>query len=447
MKRATTLAEIKRSLNPQPLKAEELEDFFVETSDARDPFLSRRDEIYERLDAEPNAKVLLAGHAGSGKSTELVKFQAEHHQDYVFVQLSMIEDGEPGNASVEVLLVLIVEAILRAMKTRGAELSEETLKSIYGWFDETFQVKEKELKYTGSVGGGIDSGESFWGKLLGITAFLKADIRTGSGVLSKTITRENKRLSQLAFQCGLLIKEAQLALHGRGQELVVITEDLDKVTVGEADDIFIENPAALANLPTKAIFTAPIFLLCNSRAVVLESHFKVVTLPMIKVEDQHEDPFEPGRKVIEHILSQRVDLEAWVDPDALQLAITKTGGVLRHLFLVLQQAATSAGQAVRRETREGERITAPDVRYGLNRLKSDLLRRIGVMGLPKEFEGITTEDLYKRLEELAGKPQCVASDRVNLLLLQAHALIEYNGEQWHRVHPLVAEHIEMSAGS
>jgi hypothetical protein len=36
---------------------------------------------------------------------------------------------------------------------------------------------------------------------------------------------------------------------------------------------------------------------------------------------------------------------------------------------------------------------------------------------------------------------------VNLLLLQSHALVEYNGEQWHRVHPLVAEHIEMLTGS
>lgn len=447
MKRATTLAEIKRSLNPKPLKLEELDDFFVETSDVRDPHLSRRDEIYERLDIEPNTKVLLAGHAGSGKSTELVKFQAEHADRYAFVQISMIEDGEPGNATVEVLLVLIVEAVLRKMDSRGIELSEKTLASVYGWFDETFQVKQKDLQYTGSIGGGIDSGSSIWGKLLGITAYLKADIKTGSGVLSKTITRENKRLPQLAHHCGLLIKEAQLALRNGNQELLLIIEDLDKVTVGEADEIFIENPAALANLPAKAIFTAPISLLCNPRAVVLEPHFVVETLPMIKVEEQNGKPYKAGQKVIENILGQRVDLEASIDRRALKLGITKTGGVLRHLFLVLQQAATSAGQAIRRGKRENERITEADVRYGLNRLKSDLLRRIGVMGLPKEFEGISTEDLYERLKELVGKPQRVASDKVNLLLLQSHALVEYNGEQWHRVHPLVAEHIEMLTGS
>lgn len=447
MKRATTLAEIKRSLNPKPLKLEELDEFFVETSDVRDPHLSRREEIYERLDIEPNTKVLLAGHAGSGKSTELVKFQAEHADRYAFVQLSMIEDGEPGNASVEVLLVLIVEAVLREMEDRGIRLSEQTLKSVYGWFDETFQVQQEDLQYTGSLGGGVDSGSGIWGKLLGVTAYLKADIKTGSGILSKTITRENKRLPQLAHQCGLLIKEAQLGLRQGGRELLLIVEDLDKVTVGEADEIFIENPAALANLPAKAIFTAPISRLCNPRAVVLEPHFVVETLPMIKVEGQNGKAYRAGQEVIEHILGQRVDLEASIDRRALKLAIRKTGGVLRHLFLVLQQAATSAGQAIKRGKREKERITEADVRYGLNRLKSDLLRRIGVMGLPEEFEGISTEDLYERLKELVGKPQRVASDKINLLLLQSHALVEYNGEQWHRVHPLVAEHIEMLTGS
>jgi hypothetical protein len=446
MKRAISLAEIKRSLDPKPLVSEELAEFFIETSDARDPYVSRRDEIHEHLTAGPHAKVLVAGHAGSGKSTELVKFQSEHADDYLYVRFSMIVDGEPGNASIEVLLVLIVEAVLKAAAEHQVELSEKTLESIYGWFDEAFQIKEKDLRYLGGIGAGIDMGDSFWGKLLGITAFLKADIRAGSSVLSKTITRESRRLSQLASQCGLLIKEARLGIEpSRGRELLLVIEDLDKATVGEADALFIDNPAPLGELPCKAVFTAPIYLFCNPRAVILESHFDVVTLPMIKAIDRTGERVEEGWQVIKEILARRLDLESLVETEALELAIEKTGGVLRHLFLALQHAATSAGQALKRGKREEARVTAGDVRYGLNRLKSDLLRRIGVMGLPPEFEGITTEQLYERLHELAGKPRRVASDKINLLLLQAHALIEYNGEQWHRVHPLVAEHIEESA--
>ncbi|MCP4658735.1 MAG: hypothetical protein GY856_25265, partial [bacterium] len=284
MKRAITLQDVKKTLTPRPLTAEELDEFFVETSDVRDRFVSRRDEIFERLGAKPGAKVLLAGHAGSGKSTELVKLREEHAGELLFADFSIIEEGDPGNVRVESLLVLVVEAILRLAAQQKLELEDKTLASIYGWFNETFEVRESELRYTGAAGAGIDTGDSVWGKLLGLTAFLKADIRTGSGVLNKTIIRDDRRLSQLAYQCGLLIKEAQLAIgRAAGKELVLLIEDLDKVTVAEADALFIENPSPLAGLPCKAIFTAPIFLLCNPRAVVLESYFEVVTLPMIKL--------------------------------------------------------------------------------------------------------------------------------------------------------------------
>lgn len=444
MKRAETLSEIKGSLDPSPLTLDQLAEFFVETSDARDPHLSRRLELVDRLATADQTKVLLAGHAGSGKSTELVKFQEEQGDLYLFVELSLTREAQPGGTGIEALLVLIVEAILRAIgQQEGLSLGETALRSVYAWFDETFEIQESELKYTGSVGAGADMKDSLWGKLLGLSAYLKADIKTGSGVLNKTITRENKRLSQLAFQCGVLIKEAQLAVRqAAGKEILLIVEDMDKVTVAEADALLIESPSTLAELPCKSVFTAPVFLFCNPRAAILDSHFEVVTIPMIKVEERDGGRCEEGRETITEILRHRVDLESLIQPEALDLVIEKTGGVLRHLFLALQHAVLTAGQAVRRGVRSESKITAGDARYGLNRLKSDLLRRIGVMGLPEEFEDITTQDLYDRLKELVGQPRSVSSDRVNLLLLQAHALIEYNGEQWHRVHPLVAEHIE-----
>ena len=63
------------------------------------------------------------------------------------------------------------------------------------------------------------------------------------------------------------------------------------------------------------------------------------------------------------------------------------------------------------------------------------------MGLPKEFDGIETSRLYDRLKEYRS-PQRARSNRVNLLMMKAHALLEYNGTQWHRVHPLVLEYLE-----
>ena len=440
---ATTLHELKKALNPRPLKAEELKELFVETSAARDPTSSRRLEIAEHLEADEPIKVLLAGHPGSGKSTELVKLCDELGDRFAVARLSAIEDGDPGSNTIEVILVLIVEAVLKALYDVEIHLPDERIRPIEQWFAKTFDIDESKLDFSARTGAGMDSSASVWSKLLGITAYLKADIRAGSVHLRKTVHEKESRLPELTKHCRDLVQDAQLELHALEKELLVIVEDLDKAQIDEATHLFIENPIPLASLPTKAIFTAPIFLLSNTRVGMCEPYFKTVTIPMIKVEGKNGKKDALGWRTIESILTHRIDMEAGlIEQDAIHLAIEKTGGVLRHLFEALHYAAMASGQAARDGRRQSEEINKDDVRYGLNRVRGNLIRKIGTVGLPEEFREITTDHLYERLLELRGRAERVRSDDVNLLLLQAHALLEYNGEQWHRVHPLVDEHLE-----
>jgi hypothetical protein len=444
---ASDLNTVKIALSPAPLLLSELE-FFHETSDARDPRLVRRDQIFEHLQTESNTKILLTGHAGCGKSTELVKFQEEHRDKFAFVSFSLIEEAQLSHASIEAILVLIVEKLVREIyETLNLKLNEETLNAVHEWFSEAFEIKENDLKYTGQIGVGADTQNTLWGKLLGVGAYLKADIRTGSHTLHRSITKENRRLSELAYQCNLLIKDAGVAVRKElKRELVLIIEDLDKVELQAADEILIQNPAPIADLACKAIYTAPLWLLCTPRSNVLDSLFKKVNLPMIKVKEKNGEPCEQGRGALKEILRRRMDLDQLVEEEALDLAIEQTGGVLRHLFDVLITAASTAKQGVLREARSEERILLADVRYGLDQLKSELVRRIGVFGLPKEYqsEQLTVENMYARLREIVGQPCKLQSDFINLLLMQAHAIIEYNGAGWHCIHPLIAEYLKES---
>ncbi len=105
-------------------------------------------------------------------------------------------------------------------------------------------------------------------------------------------------------------------------------------------------------------------------------------------------------------------------------------------------AASVARQAFAAKERSAEVISAADVRYGLNRRKSSLLASISTELLPTVYRSITVEQLYERLREYGEDAQVnPPSDPINLALMQAHALIEYNGERWFRVHPLIAEHV------
>lgn len=442
MQRAIGLTEIKRVLSPHPLASpEELATLFVETADARDPRASRRAALFDRLDTDANVKVLAFALRGSGKSTELNRFAQEHADRYTVFRLSVRDASLLGQVRIEALLVLAVETLLAGMQANDLPLPDDALQHVYAWFSEAFEYREKDVDSSLHVGAGVDSAASWWGKLVGLRAFLTADIKTGSRVLNKTITRENRRLSELVQQCDLLVKEARTLLWAkRRSELLLVIDDLDKCNLEEADAVFIENPAPLGALSCKAVYTAPMSLRCSPRATELELHFQHVVFPMIKVTERDGVACTPGRSVIREILERRLDVERLVVPEALDLAVDKTGGVLRHLFDVLIDAAFVARQAAERHKRTVARISSEDVRWGLDQLKDQLLKRIGTAGLPAAYRQVETQDLVARIVGLAGKCERVASDEVNLLLMNAHALIEYNGEGWCRLHPLVEEH-------
>lgn len=443
-KRATKIEEIQSVLAPSPLTREELRVLFEETFEARDPCSLRRAEVATALKTGNMAKVLVTGHPGSGKSTELVKFQEEHGSEYTFVSFSFLREAQLSQASIESLLVLIVETLVREFRRLKIPLKEKALKPVFKWFSETFEIKEREIDMGLALGGGADTKNTIWGKLIGLSAYLKSDIKAGSRTLNRSVTKENKRLSELAFQCNEVVREALIGIQkGRHPDLVVIIEDLDKVSPAAADAIFIQNPAPLTDLACRIIFTAPISLLSNPRASGLGSGFSKVGIPMIKVSERNNGPCKEGRDVLRKILDRRLDVDQLIDPDALELAIEKTGGVLRHLFDALSRAAETVSQALSRKTRQLAKIQKQDVRYGLNRLRAELVAQIGSWNLPEEYKehDITTKSMWERVRELAARPRRLEPDPMNMLLLQGHAIIEYNGEGWHRVHPLIEEHL------
>lgn len=57
LKRATTLAEIHQACKPRPLRRDELGEFFVPTSEARDEVVSRRDTLRKLLERQVHGQI------------------------------------------------------------------------------------------------------------------------------------------------------------------------------------------------------------------------------------------------------------------------------------------------------------------------------------------------------------------------------------------------------
>ena len=78
MKKAKRLEEMIGVFNAFPLTEENFSDFYVDTSKIRS-VINARSEIVNTLKygINPYAKILLMGHKGSGKSTEMVQISKE----------------------------------------------------------------------------------------------------------------------------------------------------------------------------------------------------------------------------------------------------------------------------------------------------------------------------------------------------------------------------------
>ena len=442
MRQARDLAGMLQSCDPRPLQREELAGFFVNTAAARDPVMSRRDELRKRLERRPDAnnKLLLCGHGGCGKSTELVKLAEEIEPTFFTVSFSVAQECNLFHVPVEDVLVVMMERLLAACEEAGLgeelEGNDEALKSINDWFAKELKITEEKVEAGGEAEGGIDTSRSLLGKTLGLFAKLKVFIRRADQRIHRMTHETPHRLGELAERCNVLIKAVKQALHP-ARRLLIVVEDLDKVNLSDARRIFLEQPAVLGELDSSMICTVPIFLLHSPDRAALEQHFAIVELPMLKVHDFDGSPCDQGQEAIRQIVAKRV-ADGIIRPEALALLIEKTGGVLRDVFEVLVVAA-GAAESLADQGKQDATIGEDNVRYGLNRRKTEYARAITTIDLPKDW-GLTTKDLYNKLRELKGGPvRILPSEPATMVLLKARAVIEYDGTGWFAVHPLVVE--------
>jgi len=447
MKQAKDLSEIHQSCRPEPLRRDQLEQFYVDTAEARDPVVSRRDEMRKRLErnVDENTKLLLAGHVGCGKSTELVKLADEMKDSFFTVPFDVLAECNPSHVPVEDVLVVTMERVLSACKEAGLEAemgsADKTLQEIHRWFAEELHIDETEREAGVEAEAGVDASGSWFGRALGLLAKVKGSIRRAEKGIHRMTQEEPRRLGALVVRCNLLLKEAKQVLHTRGRRLLVVVEGLDKINLTDSRRIFLQQPTVLADLDTSLICTVPIFLRHSPQTGAMDAYFECVDLPMIKVQDFDGSPCEEGRRIVSEIIHRRV-ASSLVEPDALTMLIDKSGGVLRDVFAALIIAAEAAESLSERGQQEPV-IRSDNVRYALNRRKNEYARSISVLDLPEGWQ-LEIGELYDRLRELAGEPvRNVPSDNATRVLLWARAILEYNGEQWYCVHPLVRELLEV----
>lgn len=442
-KPATKLREIRDLCHPRPLIGKELNTLFVETNAARDPEDSVRLAIKSILgEADTNKHILVYGHRGCGKSTELALLAKELDGGWLCVNFSIQNETNIYGLRAEDVLLVLAYKIVQAAKAEKLNSLEqdERLKKAGDWFKQVTKTDAtgKDAQLELSAGAKVGTGGWLFG-LGELFAKFSSDIKYRSTSQTSIVEEIRKRPADLIEQINRVVESVQDALKAQNKRLLIIIEDLDKLSIADARSVFIENSNLLTGVNANIICTIPIFTFHSPDASAMKAAFDHdFPVQMIKVLNP-DGTRANGFDIVKSIVHRRVDKSA-INEDALDLLIEKTGGVLRHVFEVLQTASSMTS------LREPP-IQKKHIEYALGRLKADMGTQIA-LPTDKKIDGLDkVEQLYEKLVERikllrAGRPSPVTGEPIVQVLLQSCALVEYNGKRWLGVHPLVVEYLQ-----
>ena len=443
---ATSLEDVDNTLQPTPLEtSEQLKAFYRPEINA-----VRGGDKMQRLQIVLNQaykkklffKACVMGHRGVGKSTELSRLINQIANQFSTIRFSAMTALDPGSFKpLDVLLLMIVEVAERtahpiAQGGAGKRPSEARLREIWDWFATEKDTREQTqaATITAEAGAGVKE-DSLWGKVLGLFANLKGEMKFAATRKIEVVAYRISRLNSLIEIANRLLDECNRLLQAAtGRQWLFVGEDFDRAGIPSTliEDLFITYANIFQDLRTHLIFTLPIGLYYSSNAPRLpfpgDRSYVIPDTPMYRID---HTPCEEGRKAVEAVLQARMDLKLF-EPNQLLRVIVASGGNLSNVFSLVNYAAISA------LIREATQINEADVTGAIVNLRSDYERRLGQS--PFDREEVTYSDkadLLKRIYN--GEKAAQMTNPVLYSLLNARAVQEFNGQRWFGVHPLVVD--------
>lgn len=413
-----------RAFDPAPLTAES-NDLYVELDDVRGNLglvnnLAKR----IRLSEKPTCQIV-AGHRGSGKTTELRRLQQELETgpEKVFVVFCETDDDLDRN-DVDFPDVLI--AIVRQMAQQLREQADIELEP--GYFEDRWnRLKDlftTEIDFTNVT---LDAG------LLKIASAIKSSPDVRAKIREALEPDTNNWL----YAANEVIGEAKTVLKQKGfQGLAVIVDDLDKMVLrphaavgcSTGEYLFVHREAQLSDFLCHMVYTMPLALAYSGRERDIANLYGATppVVPMTQIKKRGGGRHAQGFKRFREIIAKRLkkakakEQEIFESNNVRDSLIELSGGQPRELMILVREAIIGgelpiSAKAVDRAAHEGRRAYARQIRA----------------------EHTPIIDQVRREHAFARAAQ---SDPLFLDLLDSRAILQYrNDDEWYGVNPLVPE--------
>ena len=363
--------------------------------------------------------ITFAGHRGCGKSTELLRVGEVLRENRFFVVYCQANE-ELDITDLEYSdLLLAASKVLVADVGKQFPLDEKLLEQMTNWFTEITEIdtttvkKELELQTSAEAGAKVPFLASILAK---ITALIKGTEESRKEIRQRVL----KSPDQLIFSVNLILDECHRAIRAGGpyDELLLIFDNLDRYPPDTVHKVLIEQADNLKRLRCNIIYTVPISLIYEPRREALPDVFKSVVLPMIKIRGKDQrwnQTFPLGIEKLIEVFKQRIDIDrVFSHANLVKKLVLNSGGSLRELMRLIQEACLET---------MGDRIDAAAIEKAIVNVRAELTRP-----MPQTF--------FAELAKIhQGKQTDNTADQRSILFYR-YAL-EYNGDRWVDVHPLI----------
>jgi hypothetical protein len=354
-------------------------------------------------------KFFFSGHRGCGKSTELLHLLAHPELQKKFwpINFSIREEADIIDLDFRDVLLAIGGRMFREYRRAGGELPDQLLKELNSWRG---RVEQEVRTILAGQSGGYEIGASIEAFFLNAGMKMKLEPATRielRQVFEKDITGLISVINSIA--AAIYIREKRIPL--------ILIDDMDKPDLDKARAIFHDRREIMMQPNCAIVYTVSSALFYSKEFDAIRD--QAIFLPNINLHP----PLEPERHNLEGYETMRRFVRVRMDPrliddQALEDAITYSGGVFREMARIMR---TAIGCARRRGA---ARVEGVDVEWATTEIRNEYRRILD----KNDLQFLKRIHEYNRLEY---------NERLRPLL-QLLAILEYrNGENWCDVHPVL----------
>jgi hypothetical protein len=360
--------------------------------------------------------VLLFGHVGSGKSTELRYYAQEMKASgHIFpIEVNVARTLDIHNLQFADIVLAMAEALVAALTTAKISPPVTVTQKIEQWFGQTFKTQVNDQTLTADISAGA-SGEFGLPWLTKIFAKVSTGFKTNATWKEefRLVTRNNFTNLANAFDDLIAWSEQELARRSGVDpvRILFVIDGTDKLRNEDAQRLFVQDCELLLTVNALTVFTAPIALKYDGGLSRLDCD---LVLPMIMLQDRDGNRFDPGWDAMRDILLRRANRALFADDAVIDRLIAACGGHPRDLLRLLQFCAEIADTVFDQAVAD----------KAIERLASDYRRQL-------------KPDDYARLVAIDRAPSDDGNDAQTCSLLYRTCLLEYNNGSWRRSHPAI----------